>query len=116
MKRGEIYYADLNPTVGSETTKRRPVLLVSNDANNRAGSTVGITVTVLPLTSNVSRIYPFEVLIQPQDSGLPKPSKIQAQQIRTISTQRLEAAMAGCLNEETMALVNAALKLHLALG
>ncbi len=112
MKRGEIYYADLNPTVGSETAKRRPVLLVSNDANNRAASTV----TVLPITSNVSRVYPFEVPIQPQDSGLPKPSKIQAQQIRTISTQRLEEAMAGCLNEETMALVDAALKLHLALG
>lgn len=111
MKRGEIYYADLNPTVGSETAKRRPVLLVSNNANNRAGSTV----TILPITSNVSRVYPFEVLIQPQDSGLPKPSKVQAQQIRTISIQRLEATMAGGLSEETMALVSAALKLHLAL-
>ncbi|MBW4522199.1 MAG: type II toxin-antitoxin system PemK/MazF family toxin [Scytolyngbya sp. HA4215-MV1] len=111
MKRGEIYYADLNPTVGSETAKRRPVLLVSNDANNRAASTV----TVLPITSNVSRIYPFEVLIQPQDSGLPKPSKIQAQQIRTISTQRLDTTVAGRLSKEIMALVDAALKLHLAL-
>ncbi|UBF26032.1 type II toxin-antitoxin system PemK/MazF family toxin [Kovacikia minuta CCNUW1] len=111
MKRGEIYYANLNPTVGSETAKRRPVLLISNDANNRAANTV----TILPITSNVNRVYPFEVLIQPQDSGLPKPSKVQAQQIRTISTQRLETTVVGSLSEETMALIDAALKLHLAL-
>ena len=59
MKRGEIYYADLNPVVGSEIAKRRPVLIVSNNANNRAASTV----TVVPLTSQVSRVYPFEVLL-----------------------------------------------------
>ena len=53
MRRGEIYYADLSPTVGSEINKRRPVLIVSNDANNRAASTV----TVLPITSNTSRVY-----------------------------------------------------------
>ncbi|MGD1931483.1 MAG: type II toxin-antitoxin system PemK/MazF family toxin [Leptolyngbyaceae cyanobacterium] len=97
MKRGEIYYADLNPTVGSEIAKRRPVLLVSNNANNRAASTV----TILPITSNVSRVYPFEVLMQPEDSGLPKLSKVQAQQIRTIAMQRLEKAVVGRLNKST---------------
>ena len=65
MKRGEIYYANLSPTVGSEIDKRRPVLVVSNDANNRAANTV----TVLPITSNVTRVYPFEVLLNPEDSG-----------------------------------------------
>jgi mRNA interferase MazF len=55
MKRGEIYYANLSPTVGSEIDKRRPVLVVSNDANNRAANTV----TILPITSNVTRVYPF---------------------------------------------------------
>jgi mRNA interferase MazF len=94
MKRGDIYYANLNPTVGSETAKRRPVLIVSNNANNRAASTV----TILPITSNVSRVYPFEVLIQPEESGLPKPSKVQAQQIRTISVQRLDDASTGRLS------------------
>jgi mRNA-degrading endonuclease toxin of MazEF toxin-antitoxin module len=53
MKRGEIYYANLNPAVGSEMNKRRPVLVVSNDANNRAADTV----TIIPITSNVTRIY-----------------------------------------------------------
>lgn len=60
MKRGEIYYANLSPTVGSEVAKRRPVLIISNDANNRAASTV----TILPITSNVSRVYLFEVLLK----------------------------------------------------
>jgi mRNA interferase MazF len=109
MKRGEIYYANLSPTVGSEIDKRRPVLVVSNDANNRAANTV----TVLPITSNITRIYPFEVLLNPEDSGLSKSSKVQAQQIRTISKQRITSDAVGSLNEEIMQLVNIALKLHL---
>ncbi|MEG4459002.1 type II toxin-antitoxin system PemK/MazF family toxin [Microcoleus vaginatus GB2-A3] len=109
MKRGEIYYANLSPTVGSEIDKRRPVLVVSNDANNRAANTV----TILPITSNVTRVYPFEVLLNPEDSGLSKPSKVQAQQVRTISKQRITSDAVGSLSEEIMQLVNAALKLHL---
>lgn len=109
MKRGEIYYANLSPTVGSEIDKRRPVLVVSNDANNRAANTV----TILPITSNVTRVYPFEVLLNPEDSGLSKPSKVQAQQVRTISKQRITIDAVGSLSEEIMQLVNAALKLHL---
>jgi len=72
MKRGEIFYADLDPTRGSEIGKRRPVLIVSNEANNRASNTV----TILPITSNVTRIYPFEVFLEPKDSQFAKPSKI----------------------------------------
>ena len=112
MKRGEIYFANLNPTVGSEIAKRRPVLIVSNNANNRAANTV----TILPITSNVSRIYPFEVQIQAEESGLPKTSKVQAQQIRTISVQRLDDKLAGRLSSALMQQVDAALKLHLALA
>ena len=109
MKRGEIYYANLSPTVGSEIDKRHPVLVVSNDANNRAANTV----TILPITSNVTRVYPSEVLLNPEDSGLSKPSKVQAQQVRTISKQRITSDAVGSLSEEIMQLVNAALKLHL---
>ncbi len=111
MKRGEIYYADLNPTLGSEVAKRRPVLIVSNDANNRAGSTV----TILPITSSVSRVYPFEVLLSPKESSLPKQSKAQAQQIRTISRQRISGDVVGQLSAELMEQVDEAIKLHLAL-
>lgn len=109
MKRGEIYFANLSPAVGSEMDKRRPVLIVSNDANNNAASTV----TILPITSNFSRVYPFEVLLNIEDSGLSKPSKVQAQQVRTISKQRILGDAVGSLSTELMELVNAALKLHL---
>ncbi|MDF5728513.1 MAG: type II toxin-antitoxin system PemK/MazF family toxin [Rhizonema sp. PD38] len=111
MKRGDIYYANLSPAVGSEMDKRRPVLIVSNDANNRASSTV----TILPLTSNVSRVYPFEVLLNLEDSGLPLVSKVQAQQVRTISKHRIVSEVVNSLSEELMQLVDAALKLHLGL-
>lgn len=111
MNRGEIYYANLSPAIGSEMDKRRPVLIVSNDANNRAASTV----TILPITSNVSRIYPFEVVLEPKDTGLPKPSKVQAQQIRTISKQRLSGGSLGSLSKDMMQLVDAAVKIHLGL-
>jgi mRNA interferase MazF len=89
--------------------KRRPVLIVSNNINNRAASTV----TIIPITSNISRVYPFEVLLQTQDSNLPKPSKAQAQQIRTISKQRISQNVIGNLSETLMHSVDAALKLHL---
>jgi mRNA interferase MazF len=111
MKRGDIYYANLSPAVGSEMDKRRPVLIVSNDVSNRAASTV----TILPLTSNVSRVYPFEVLLNLEDSCLPKASKVQAQQVRTISKQRIVSEVVNSLSEELMQLVDAALKLHLSL-
>jgi mRNA interferase MazF len=111
MKRGDIFFADLSPTVGSEINKRRPVLIVSNNANNRSASTV----SVLPLTSNVSRVYPFEVALAAGESGLPKDSKIQAQQIRTIAKERITGAATGHLNAERMLAVEAALRLHLGL-
>jgi len=109
MRRGEIYYADLSPTVGSEINKRRPVLIVSNDANNRAANTV----TVLPITSNVSRVYPFEIPLSPKESGLPKPSKAQAQQIRTISKERLRGEALGRLSATLMRKAGDAICLHL---
>jgi len=111
MKRGDIFYANLSPTIGSEVAKTRPVLIVSNDINNRVASTV----TVLPITSKVTRVYPFEVFIRKEDSGLPQDSKIQAQQVRTISKERLQGDVVGSLTGEIMNLVNLALNLHLGL-
>jgi len=111
MKRGDIIYADLGPTVGSEINKRRPVLIVSNDANNRAASTV----TVLPITSNLTRVYPFEVALSRADTGLPKDSKAQAQQIRTIAKERITGTPLGRLAADKLREVDAAIRLHLAL-
>ncbi len=111
MKRGEIWFANLNPTKGSETAKRRPVLIVSNDANNRGASTV----TFLPITSNVTRVYPFEVALTKGAGGLSEASKAQAQQVRTISRERIFGKRIGALPLDEMAKVNAALRLHLSL-
>ncbi len=111
MKRGDIIYADLGPTVGSEINKRRPVLIVSNDANNRAASTV----TVLPITSNLTRVYPFEVALSRADTGLPKDSKAQAQQIRTIAKERITGTPLGRLAADKLREVDAAIRLHLGL-
>src|SRR5437868_8604045 len=85
MKRGDIYFADLNPTVGDEIQKIRPVLIVSNNANNKFANTL----TVIPITSNVNKVYPFEVLLNNNEFGLKKTSKAQCHQIRTISKKRI---------------------------
>jgi mRNA interferase MazF len=109
MKRGEIYFANLDPTVGSEIKKKRPVLIVSNNANNKAASTV----TIVPVTSNTTKVYPFEVLLETKDCGLSKRSKAQCHQVRTISKIRIEGKRAGLISKDVMTKINAALKLHL---
>lgn len=109
MKRGEIYFANLDPTVGSEIRKKRPVLIVSNNANNKAASTV----TIVPLTSKTNKVYPFEVLLETNDSGLPKCSKAQCHQIRTISKIRIIGRGVGLVSKEILLKINSALKLHL---
>ena len=109
MKRGEIYYADLNPTIGSEINKKRPVLIISNNANNKGSSTV----TVLPITSNINKIYPFEAAVDHKKTGLQNPSKIQCQQIRTISKLRITTAAVGKVDQHVLQQIEVALKLHL---
>ena len=85
MGRGEIYCANLDPVIGSEISKTRPVLIISNDINNAYSQTV----TILPITTATEKIYPFEVFINKKDSKLSKDSKVKANQIRTIDKQRL---------------------------
>ncbi|MFO2976080.1 type II toxin-antitoxin system PemK/MazF family toxin [Legionella pneumophila serogroup 3] len=110
MKRGEIYYADLDPTVGDETKKIRPVLIISNNANNIAANTI----TIVPITSNVNKVYPFEVLLNSNDSGLSKTSKAQCHQIRTISKNRISnMKVQGIVSNLILSKINSALKLHL---
>ncbi|NJM78009.1 MAG: type II toxin-antitoxin system PemK/MazF family toxin [Acaryochloridaceae cyanobacterium RU_4_10] len=109
MKRGEIYYANLDPTIGSEVSKQRPVLIVSNNLHNQKAPMV----TIVPLTSNVERVYPFEVFLSANDTLLPKDSKAMPQQIRAVSKQRMMGTAIAQLNAEVMALVEDAMKLHL---
>ena len=111
MKRGEIFFAALDPTRGSEIQKTRPVIIVSNDAANRAAALV----TVVPLTSNISSVYPFEVKLGARETGLPKDSKAMAQQVRTIDKARLGSLRKGLVPALKMRQVDDALRLHLAL-
>ncbi len=109
MKRGEIYYANLNPTLGSEINKTRPIVIISNNASNRVSSIL----TVLPITSNITKVYPFEVALPAKASGLNKDSKIQCHQIRTISKQRITTAAAGKVDKSIIQKITNAIKLHL---
>lgn len=109
MKRGDIYFADLNPTVGTEIQKIRPVVIVSNNANNKMASTL----TVVPITSNTNKVYRFEVLLPEKMTGLAKQSKAQCQQIRTLSKLRFNKDKAGQINSKLLSQIDAALKLHL---
>lgn len=110
MKRGDIYFANLDPTIGSEIQKTRPVLIVSNNANNNASAIV----TVVPITSNITKIYPFEVLLDVKQTGLLKQSKAQCNQIRTISKNRINTNRTiGNIGEKIMKNIEHAIKLHL---
>ena len=110
LKRGQVVWVDLDPALGSEASGRRPALVVSSDENNA----VMPTLTVAPLTLIVKRIYPFEVFIDADEFGLPKDSKVQLQQIRTLSRERIVEQI-GLASVTTMLLVDQALKLHLGL-
>jgi mRNA interferase MazF len=105
----------LDPAVGSETAKTRPAVVVSNNTANAsaARSDRGVT-TVVPLTSNTARVFEFQVLLNAEETGLPRDSKAQAEQIRTISITRVSGVV-GWLDAERMAELDEALRLHLAL-
>ena len=106
--KGEIYLADLNPTVGSEISKTRPVLIVSNDINNQYSATV----TIVPITSTTEKIYPFEVFLPKGEGNLTNNSKAKANQIRTIDKLRLKRQL-GKINEEILKKIEQAILIHL---
>jgi len=112
IRRGSVYLASLDPVVGKEIAKTRPVLVVSNDINNEFSGTV----SVLPITSgNLEKIYPFEVFISKGTANLPKDSKIKADQIRTLDRSRIIKHL-GDVDKETMGRIENAMRLHLGLG
>ena len=112
IKRGEIYLATLDPVVGREISKTRPVVIVSNDINNEFSGTV----TILPITStNLKKIYPFEVFLSKGSGNLPKDSKVKADQIRTLDKSRIITPI-GTLQKNEIDAIDDAIKLHLALS
>ncbi len=107
IKRGEIFLVNFDPTVGAEVKKTRPALVVSNDISNTHSPLVSIS----PITSNVTKVYSFEVEIPPRTGGLQTRSKAMVNQTRAVDKIRLIRKM-GSLPPQIMTDVDRALKLH----
>ena len=106
MKRGEVWWVDFDPALGSETQKIRPAVIISNDASNTALSRV----VVVPFTSNISRIYPCNVLANVGGTT----GKLMADQIMTADKNRLKKYI-DLLSSDDMAKIEDTVRMHLGL-
>ncbi|MGB5156445.1 type II toxin-antitoxin system PemK/MazF family toxin [Desulfobacterium sp. N47] len=107
IERGDVFLVNFDPTVGAEVKKTRPAVIVSNNVNNAHSPLVSIS----PITSNVSKVYSFEVEIPARIGGLLTRSKIMPNQTRAVDKIRLLKKM-GHLPQEVMDEIDQALKLH----
>ncbi|MGQ0838913.1 type II toxin-antitoxin system PemK/MazF family toxin [Actinokineospora sp.] len=115
MRRGDVHLVDLDPALGSEADKVRPAVIVSNDAANQVAARTGRgVVTVVPVTSNTDRVYPFQVLLPKAACGLVSDSKAQAEQVRSVATARLRRRV-GRLPPAVLTRLDDALRTHLGL-
>lgn len=104
---------DLDPVHGSEANKQRPAVIVSNDGANRVAARLGRgVITVVPVTSSVGRVHPFQVVLDDAETGLRVDSKAQAEQARSIDVQRIGRRL-GSLSPVLMERLDNALRLHL---
>ena len=111
IKRGDVFFADLSPVVGSEQGGQRPVLIVQNDIGNKYSPTV----IVAAITAKISKAkLPTHVEVRKDDVGLLKDSVVLLEQVRTIDKKRLIQKL-GNLDKETMVLVDEALMISLGL-
>lgn len=105
-KRGEVHWVNLDPAIGTEINKKRPCVVVSNDAGNE----VSHRIIVAPVTSSVKNVYPFEVKVEIQN----REGKVLLDQIRCIDKLRL-CGRITVLNKSTMQQIDRALKIALGL-
>lgn len=111
VKRGDVFYADLSPVIGSEQGGFRPVLVVQNDIGNRYSPTV----IIAAITSKISKAkLPTHIELEAKNTGLDKDSVILLEQIRTVDKKRLKDKITH-LDEETMKRVNNGLNISLGL-
>ncbi|PPJ26065.1 mRNA interferase MazF9 [Nocardia nova] len=112
MRRGDVVLVDLDPVRGNEVAKTRPAVVVSNDGANRRAVQLGRgVVTVVPVTSNTDRIFPFQVLLE-DVPGLRVASKAQAEQVRSVSVERVGRVL-GSVPPALIKELDRALRLHL---
>ena len=112
VKRGDIFFADLSPVVGSEQGGVRPVLIIQNDVGNKYSPTV----IAAAITSQQDKTeLPTHIKVDADDCGLSKNSIVLLEQVRTIDKQRLGERM-GHLDEEAMARVDGAISVSFGLG
>lgn len=115
MLRGEIRLVDFGQALPGEPADRRPAVIVSNDGANTTAARLGRgAITVVPMTSNVSRVYPFQVLVTDDESGLDRDSKAQAEQVRTVAIERVRDRL-GSVPPDRMLGLDEALRLHMSL-
>jgi mRNA interferase MazF len=115
MRRGDIYLVDYESARGGETDRARPAVIVSNDGANAAVERIGRgVITLVPLTTNTSRVHPFQVLLPAEECGLPKDSKVQCERVRALARERLLKRV-GAVPRHRMAEIDMALRRHLAL-
>lgn len=115
MRRGDIHAVDLDPARGSAANKRRPAVIVSNDAANLTARRLGRgVIMVVPVTSNIERVYPFQVLLPAPETGLKRDSKAQVEQVRSIALERVGDRL-GVVPNAIMLDIDEALRLHLGL-
>lgn len=115
MRRGDVVWVDLEPVRGTEANKRRPAIVVSNDGANRTAQSLGRgVITVVPVTTSVRRVYPFQVSLPAETCGLARASKAQAEQIRSIAVERV-TEVAGHVPSGLLDQLDDAIRLHLSI-
>ena len=113
MRRGEIRLVNLDPVVGSEASRTRPGVIVSNDGANTTSLRLGRgVVTVVPITSNTNHVYPFQTLLPSDETGLDVDSKAQAEQVRSVAIERIGPPI-GAVPLHLMDRLDEALRIHL---
>jgi mRNA interferase MazF len=113
VRRGEIVTVEFEPVRGSEASKTRPAVVVSNDSANGTATRLGRgVITVVPVTSRTDRVYPFQVLLPASQTGLRRDSKAQAEQVRSVAVERIGRRV-GHLPAPLMAELDQALRIHL---